>query len=194
MKTKDLLIIGALGLGAYFLLLRKQTPQQTQETPPMTGFSLPDLSSLTSGFSLPDLSSFLTPLPLKFLPFNPLTSATDLFIQYQNALTNFANMFRQQHLSEMKRQAQEAQALAEANRQAARRIMEAYNMPPVVQGPTPTSPIRYPTTQITAFKTPVPTGKGITPYGISATDSKGNVIATGFKSIAQAKAYEALHR
>jgi len=172
-KYDTLIIVGALGAAAYFLIYK---PMQA------TGQAIGGIPASIAG-----------------APAAAITGTESFLIAQTKGLTDLiAGMFGTASAQYQQVQQSLLDIVKEQAKQAAQPLPSQPQFQPslfggtaVVAGAAPTASIRYPTTVITAFATPQATAaRGTTPFGYSATNSAGQVIATGFTSMASAKAYE----
>lgn len=184
MKTQDILLLGGLGLGAYFLIIKPllEAPGKVAE-----GIASAPANAITG------TENFLLAQSKGF---------SDLLSSLFGSMSSQYTGFQQSLVDVLKAQADTANRKAEANMPLTPQTqLYSFGTTPVVQtSGTLVKSVRFPTDVITAFATPqttrpvsTPLGQQIktsTPYGISATNSQGQVIATGFATLAQAKAYE----
>lgn len=176
MKTKDLLILGGVAIGGYFLYnMLKKTPQ-AQAVEGAAGGAVSGFTGLSN-------------------------AGLDILYGYNKAIFDYLGSAIQGLQEAVSNMAQTHQ-ITPVN--APISTPSNFQGTPVVTA-SAASAIRYPTSVITAFETPQKTVSpnltgtagaqatpitSRTPYGYSATNSKGQVIATGFTSLAAAKAYE----
>jgi hypothetical protein len=197
MKTQDVLILGALGIGAYVFVIKPlmDAPGKTAEAiagapagfitgteqflvgqaqgaASLLGGAGTALSQAVSSPQLQQAASLASIL-------NPITGPIVAAGTVGNAISQGI-----QNMISTTSPDPTTQAVTPAAS-----LIRPSGFTPINQGgivQTAQIALRYPTTTVIPFAAP-PTRA---PYGYSATNRSGQVIATGFRSLAEARAYE----